>query len=96
MSIGIDHDTAAFAVATIRSRWRRMGQRAYPGAEELLITADAGGNSRLWKLCLQQLADDTGLGITACRFPPGTSKWNKIEHTGCSATSPRIGVGARW
>src|SRR6266540_4860786 len=84
VSLGIDHDTAEFAVATIRSWWRRMGHRAYPGVEELLITADAGGSngsrSRLWKLCLQRLADATGLAITACHFPPGTSKWNQIEH----------------
>ena len=84
VSVGIDHYTAEFAVATIRSWWRRMGRRAYPRAQELLITADAGGSngsrSRLWKLCLQQLADETGLTITTCHFPPGTSKWNKIEH----------------
>jgi hypothetical protein len=84
VSIGIDHDTAAFAVATIRRWWQRMGQRAYPRAQELLITADAGGSngnrSRLWKLELQQLADATGLAISVCHFPPGTSKWNKIEH----------------
>jgi hypothetical protein len=84
VSIGIDHDTAEFAVATIRRWWRRMGQRAYPRAKELLITADAGGSngsrSRLWKLGLQQLADQTGLAISVCHFPPGTSKWNKIEH----------------
>ncbi|MGI8424622.1 MAG: ISAzo13 family transposase [Chloroflexota bacterium] len=84
VGIGIDHDTAAFAVATIRHWWRRMGHRAYPRAKELLITADAGGSngnrSRLWKLCLQQLADETGLAISVCHFPPGTSKWNKIEH----------------
>ena len=84
MSVGIDHDTAEFAVATIRRWWRRMGQRAYPRAQELLITADAGGSngsrSRLWKLGLQKLANDSGLTITVCHFPPGTSKWNKIEH----------------
>jgi hypothetical protein len=84
VSLGIDHDTAEFAVATIRSWWRRMGRPAYPRAQELLITADAGGSngsrSRLWKLCLQQLADESGLAITTCHFPPGTSKWNKIEH----------------
>ncbi len=84
MSIGIDHDTAEFAVATIRRWWRRMGRRAYPRAKELLITADAGGSngsrSRLWKLGLQKLADQLGLAISVCHFPPGTSKWNKIEH----------------
>ena len=84
VSIGIDHDTATFAVATIQRWWRRMGRRAYPRAQELLITADAGGSngnrSRLWKLCLQKLANETGLAISVCHFPPGTSKWNKIEH----------------
>ena len=84
VSVGVDHDTAEFAVATIRSWWQRMGRRAYPRARQLLITVDAGGSngnrSRLWKLCLQQLADETGLAITTCHFPPGTSKWNKIEH----------------
>ena len=84
VSIGIDHDTAEFAVATIRRWWRRMGQRAYPRAKELLITADAGGSngsrSRLWKLGLQKLTDEFGLTISVSHFPPGTSKWNKIEH----------------
>jgi hypothetical protein len=84
VSIGIDHDTAEFAVSTIRRWWRRMGQRAYPRAKELLITADAGGSngsrSRLWKLGLQKLVDESGLTISVCHFPPGTSKWNKIEH----------------
>jgi transposase len=84
VSVGIDHDTAVFAVATIRRWWRRMGQRVYPEAKKLLITADAGGSngsrSRLWKLSLQELADETGLAITVCHLPPGTSKWNKIEH----------------
>jgi hypothetical protein len=84
VSIGIDHDTAEFAVATIRRWWQRMGQRAYPRAKELLITADAGGSngsrSRRWKLCLQELADQTSLAISVCHFPPGTSKWNQIEH----------------
>jgi len=84
VSVGIDHDTAAFAVNAIRNWWRRMGRRRYPAAQSLLITADAGGSngsrSRLWKWELQQLADQTGLAITVCHFPPGTSKWNKIEH----------------
>lgn len=84
VSIGIDHDTAEFAVATIGSWWRRMGKRAYPRAKELLITADAGGSngsrSRLWKMCVQELADETGVKMSVCHFPPGTSKWNKIEH----------------
>ena len=84
VSVGIDHDTAEFAVATIRRWWQRMGSRVYPRAKELLITADAGGSNgsrnRLWKLCLQELADETGLKVTVCHLPPGTSKWNKIEH----------------
>jgi hypothetical protein len=84
VSVGIDHDTAQFAVQSIDSWWRQMGQRTYPDATELLITADAGGSNgyrtRLWKRELQRLADETGLTITVCHLPPGTSKWNKIEH----------------
>jgi hypothetical protein len=80
----MDHDTAEFAVETIRRWWRSMGQPSYPDATRLLITADAGGSNgsrlRLWKLELQKLADETGLRIVVCHFPPGTSKWNKIEH----------------
>ena len=81
---GVDHDTAEFAVASIRRWWQEMGSPAYPRARRLLITADAGGSngyrSRLWKVELQGLADDLGLRISVCHFPPGTSKWNKIEH----------------
>ena len=84
VSVGVDHDTAAFAVNTIRRWWRNMGQRTYPRADSLLITADGGGSNgvrvRLWKWELQQLADDTGLTLHVCHLPPGTSKWNKIEH----------------
>lgn len=84
VSVGIDHNTAEFATETIRRWWQRMGSKTYPGATELLITADGGGSNgsraRLWKVCLQQLADELGLKITVCHFPPGTSKWNKIEH----------------
>jgi hypothetical protein len=84
VSVGTDHDTAEFAVETIRRWWRRMGAPTYPGATDLLVTADGGGSngsrSRLWKVALQQLADETGLRIAVCHFPPGTSKWNKIEH----------------
>lgn len=84
VSVGIDHDTPAFAVASIAQWWRYMGKKAYPEARELFITADAGGSnsarSRLWKLELQRLADRTGLAISVSHFPPGTSKWNKIEH----------------
>ena len=84
VSVGVDHDTAAFAVESIRRWWRWMGRKAYPAAGRLLITADAGGSNgvrvRLWKVELQKFADETGLQITVCHFPPGTSKWNKIEH----------------
>jgi transposase len=84
VSVGVDHDTAEFAVETIRRWWRSMGQPLYPDAKRLLITADAGGSNgsrlRLWKVELQKLADETGLRIVVCHFPPGTSKWNKIEH----------------
>jgi hypothetical protein len=84
VSVGIDHDTASFAVNAIRRWWQQMGRRVYPRARSLLITADAGGSNgpraALWKWELQQLANRTGLAITVCHFPPGTSKWNKIEH----------------
>jgi hypothetical protein len=84
VSVGIDHDTAAFAVQSIQRWWRKMGRPVYPKARSLLITADAGGSNsartRLWKWELQRLADQTGLSISVCHFPPGTSKWNKIEH----------------
>jgi len=84
VSVGIDHDTAQFAVNSIRRWWKRMGQRRFPRASELLITADGGGSnghrSRLWKVSLQELADDLGIKLMVCHFPPGTSKWNKIEH----------------
>jgi hypothetical protein len=84
VSIGVDHDTASFAVNAIRRWWQQMGRRAYPRARSLVVTADAGGSNgprvRLWKWELQRLADRTGLAITVCHFPPGTSKWNKIEH----------------
>jgi len=84
VSVGTDHDTAAFAVESIRRWWQGMGKEAYPQATELLITADGGGSNgsrvRLWKLELQGLADQTGLRLKVCHFPPGTSKWNKIEH----------------
>ena len=83
-SVGTDHDTLEFAVASIRRWWRRMGSRAYPRATALLILADAGGRngyrSGLWKLQLQRLAEEARLRISVCHFPPGTSKWNKIEH----------------
>jgi Rhodopirellula transposase DDE domain len=84
VSVGIDHDTAEFAVETLRRWWRNMGSQVYPRAKRLLITADGGGSNgsrcRLWKVELQGLANETGLRISVCHFPPGTSKWNKIEH----------------
>jgi Rhodopirellula transposase DDE domain len=84
VSVGTDHDTAAFAVQTIRRWWFSMGCQRYPQAKQLIITADGGGSNghrvRLWKLELSRLAQETGLDIQVCHFPPGTSKWNKIEH----------------
>lgn len=84
VNVGIDHDTAYFATATLLRWWQAMGIQVYPHASELLITADGGGSnssrSRLWKVALQELANQIGLRITVCHFPPGTSKWNKIEH----------------
>jgi len=84
VSVGTDHDTATFAVESIRRWWTTMGEEVYPAATRLLVTADGGGSNgsrvRLWKLELQRLADETGLEIAVCHFPPGTSKWNKIEH----------------
>jgi hypothetical protein len=84
VNVGIDHDTAYFAAASIRRWWEEMGVERFPRAERLLITADGGGSnghrSRLWKVALQALADDIDLPLTVCHFPPGTSKWNKVEH----------------
>ena len=84
VNVGIDHDTAQFAVNSIRRWWQRMGHRRFPRATELLITADGGGSnsprSRLWRLSLQELADELSMKLHLCHFPPGTSKWNKIEH----------------
>ena len=84
VSVGVTHDTAQFAVQTIRRWWQVMGQARYPQASKLMITADGGGSNgsrvRLWKVELQKLADETGLTISVCHYPPGTSKWNKIEH----------------
>jgi hypothetical protein len=84
VNVGTDHDTASFAVASIRGWWRKEGRRLYPRTARLLITADGGGSNgyrvRLWKWELQRLADQTGLEIAVCHFPPGTSKWNKVEH----------------
>lgn len=84
VNVGTDHDTGAFAVASIRGWWRSEGRKLYPDAPMILITADGGGSNgsrlRLWKAELQKLADQTGMSISVCHFPPGTSKWNKIEH----------------
>jgi len=84
VSVGVDHDTAAFAVNTVRRWWREMGQGSYPKAKSLLIIADGGGSNgtrlRLWKWELQRMADRLGMAISVCHLPPGTSKWNKIEH----------------
>ncbi|MBM3226406.1 MAG: ISAzo13 family transposase [Candidatus Tectomicrobia bacterium] len=84
VSVGVDHDTAEFAVESIQGWWTKMGACRYKDATDLLITADGGGSNgsrnRLWKVALQRLADATGLRIAVCHFPPGTSKWNKIEH----------------
>jgi len=91
VNVGTDHDTAAFAVESIRRWWQMMGTTAYPHARQLLITADSGGSNgarvRLWKIALQAFANETGLQVTVCHFPPGTSKWNKIEHRLFSAIS---------
>jgi hypothetical protein len=91
VSVGTDHDTASFAVESIRRWWQTMGHPRYPAAKRLLLTPDCGGSNgyrvRLWKLELQKLADETGLEIAVCHLPPGTSKWNKIEHRLFSAVS---------
>jgi Rhodopirellula transposase DDE domain len=84
VNVGTDHDTGEFAVASIRGWWRHEGKHLYPRAKTLLITADGGGSNgwrlRLWKVELQKFADESGLSLSVCHFPPGTSKWNKIEH----------------
>jgi hypothetical protein len=84
VNVGTDHDTGAFAAASIHGWWRAEGRRLYPDARELLITAAAGGSNgyrlRLWKMALQKMANTTGLALRVCHFPPGTSKWNKVEH----------------
>jgi transposase len=97
VSVGISHDTAEFAVAAIRRWWNRLGQEKYPSAPRLLITADSGGSNsprtRLWRWALQQLANETGLSLELCHYPPGTSKWNKVEHRlFCHITSNWRGV----
>src|SRR5512133_3598440 len=91
VGVGVDHDPAAFAVQTLRRWWEQVGRAAYPRAERLLVTADAGGSNgyrvRAWKTELARLAAETGLQITVCHLPPGTSKWNRIEHRLFSAIS---------
>jgi hypothetical protein len=91
VGVGVDHDTAAFAVATLRRWWQQVGQRTYPAATRLLVCADAGGSNgyrvRAWKTELARLAAETGLQVSVCHLPPGTSKWNRIEHRLCSAIS---------
>ena len=94
VSVGTDHDTAAFAVSTLCRWWDQVGKAAYPTAERLLVTADAGGSNgyrvRAWKTQLARFAAEAGLAVTVCHFPPGTSKWNKIEHRLFSA------ITANW
>ena len=84
MNVGIDHDTAEFAVESIRRWWNHLGKELYPKSKDLFLTADGGGSnssrSRLWKYCLQEFSDESELTIHVSHFPPGTSKWNKIEH----------------
>jgi Rhodopirellula transposase DDE domain len=91
VGVGTDHDTAAFAVQTLRRWWQQVGSRSYPQADRLLVCADAGGSNgyrvRAWKTELARLAAETGLQITVCHLPPGTSKWNRIEHRLFSAIS---------
>ena len=97
VSVGIDRDTAAFAANAIRNWWMLMGRERYPRAKRLLISADGGGSNgsrvRLWKVELQKLADELGIPITVCHLPPGTSKWNKIEHR---LSSLKTGAASRW
>jgi len=96
VSVGTDYDTSEFAVESIRRWWNKMGLKRHPNAKHLLITADGGGSNgyrvRLWKVTLQKFADETGLTISVCHFPPGTSKWNKIEHRMFCHISTNCGV----
>jgi Rhodopirellula transposase DDE domain len=98
VAVGIDHDTAAFAVNAIRAWWYDVGRNRYPRARRLLITADCGGSNGnrpwAWKARLAEPAAETGLAITECHFPPGTSKWNKVEHR-LSRSSPSTGGAGR-
>jgi hypothetical protein len=96
VSVGTDHDTAEFAVVTIRRWWNTMGSNAYPGASRLLITADSGGSNgsrlRLWKTELAEFAAQTGLTITVCHLPPSTSKWSRVARGICTPGLPRNGA----
>lgn len=87
VGVGVDHDTAALAVATVQQWWQRMGQQMYPQAQHVLMTADGGGShgsrSRLWKVALQRFSDAAGLAVSVGHVPPGTSKWHKIDHRLC-------------
>ena len=99
MNVGISADTGAFAVNGIRNWWLSMGQERYPEAKSLYITCDGGGSNgrrnRLWKKCLEEFATETGLEINVSHFPPGTSKWNKIEHRLFSYISKMPGAAGR-
>jgi Rhodopirellula transposase DDE domain len=100
VSVGTDHDTSAFAVESIRRWWCMMGREAYPDARQLFITADSGGSNgvrvRFWKLELQKLADETGLEISVCHFPPGTSKWNLDRTSSVLLHNEELAWQARW
>jgi hypothetical protein len=99
INLGMSHDTATFAVESIRRRWYGLGAACYPIAARLLINADCGGSNgarlRLWKRELQALANELGITICVSHLPPGTSKWNKIKSTACSRSSPRTGAASR-
>ena len=96
VDVGADHDTGEFAVASIRGWWRQEGRRLYAGGATILVTADGGGSNgwqlRLWKRELQKFADQAGLSVAVCHFPPGTSKWNKIEHRLFSFICKRLSI----
>ena len=100
VSLGIDHDTGQFAVNAVRLWLEQIGRGLYPGMKRLMITADGGGSNgsrlRLWKLALQQLADETGLIVPVCHYPPGTSKWNKIEHRMFCHVTHKTGAPCLW
>jgi len=99
VQVGIDHDTAQFAVNSIRGWWEHLGRERYPDARTLTVTADCGGangyRTRLWKVELQRLADETGLAIQVCHFPPGTVPRGTRSSSGCSPSSPSTGAAKR-